>query len=159
MNRGDANVHLRFPLRASTWRKSALRGRRTSPFISTEAEEGNRFIKLHQDGGSSGRPLPRPASKLPRTVLSATNAAESPTALITKQEMRSWHLLQLEPIALHQPDAFTAPATLEPDGSHLASTPYHLAGQNGYVDGTFSNEIADRTYAQVPVACRNSLKM
>jgi predicted ATPase len=108
INRGEAHLHLLFPLKVSTWRDSVLMGRRTSPFISTEVkEDGGRFIKLHQDGGSSGRPLSRPAEKLPRTVLSSTNAAESPTALIAKQEMRSWRLLQLEPSALRKPDKYT----------------------------------------------------
>jgi len=149
INRGEAPVHLRFPHKASTWRKSALIGKRNSPFISTEEEDGNYFIKLHQDGGSSGRPLSRPAAKLPRTVISATNAAESPTALIAKQEMRSWRLLQLEPTALRQPDAFTAPTTLEPNGSHLAATLYYLSRQNANFNGKSTDEVADQIYAEV----------
>lgn len=149
INRGEANVRLQFPLKASTWRRSALIGRRTSPFISTKEEDGIYSIKLHQDGGSSGKPLSLLAKKLPRTVLSATNAAESPTALIARQEMRSWQLLQLEPTALRQPDAFTAPTTLEPDGSHLASTLYYLARQNGNASDQSLNETADRIYAQI----------
>ncbi|MDT4953390.1 MAG: hypothetical protein QOJ02_1528, partial [Acidobacteriota bacterium] len=72
---GDASKHLLFPHKASSWRKSAVRGERRVPFfISTEGEGANRVIKLHQDGGSSGRPLPRSAVNLPRTVLSVTNA-------------------------------------------------------------------------------------
>lgn len=149
INRGEANIHLMFPHKASTWRKSALTGRRTSSFISTEEEEGIRFIKLHQDGGSSGRPLSRRAAKLPRTVLSATNAAESPTALVAKQEMRSWRLLQLEPTALRQPDAFTAPTTLESNGSHLAATLYYLARHNTQKNGSSSQEASEQIYAQV----------
>lgn len=149
INRGEANKHLLFPHIANTWRKTALIGRRTSPFISTGEEDGSLLIKLHQDGGSSGRPISRPASKLPRTVLSTTNAAESPTALIAKQEMRSWRLLQLEPTALRQPDAFTAPTTLEPDGSHLAATLYYLARHGAQSNGTVPDEAAEKIYAQV----------
>lgn len=148
INRGKASIHLQFPHKVSTWRKSALIGKRTSSFISTGEKDGTLVIKLHQDG-VSGNTLSRPATKLPRTVLSATNAAESPTALITKQEMRSWHLLQLEPAALRQPDAFTAPTTLEPNGSHLASTLYYLARQNEHASGQSSNEAAEQVYAQV----------
>lgn len=149
INQRDAPVHLRFPHTSNPWRKSALRGRRTSPFISTEADGDNRYIKLHQDGGSSGRALSRPAAKLPRTVLSATNAAESPTALITRQEMRSWRLLQLEPTSLRQPDAFTAPTAIEPDGSHLAATLYHLASQADRSNGGTPHEAAEQLYANV----------
>lgn len=149
INRGEANIHLRFPHRVKTWRKSALVGRRTSSFISTERDDENCYIKLHQDGGSSGRPLSRPAVKLPRTVLSATNAAENPTALITRQEMRSWRLLQLEPTSLRQPDAFTAPTALESDGSHLAATLYHLATHAYRTVNTSQEEAAEQLYAKV----------
>ncbi len=149
INRSEAAVHLKFPHKVATWRKSALTGRRTSPFISTEEEGGNLYIKLHQDGGSSGRPLSRPASKLPRTVLSATNAAESPTALVVQQEMRSWRLLQLEPTSLRQPDAFTAPTALKADGSHLAATLYYLAGHTDYPNGKRSEASDEQLYAQV----------
>lgn len=109
------------------WRNSVVSGARFVPYISTEGAGAHRVIKLHQDGGSSGRPLPRSAMNLPRTVLSATNAAESPTALLARKEMRSWRLLQLEPSSLRKPDEFTAPTTIETDGSHLAATLYHLA--------------------------------
>ncbi|HYN89242.1 MAG TPA: AAA family ATPase, partial [Ardenticatenaceae bacterium] len=80
-----------------------------------------------QDGGSSGKPRSLLAENLPRTVISASNAAESPTALLARKEMQSWRLLQLEPSALRMPDPFTAPTKLGTDGSHLAASLYHLA--------------------------------
>lgn len=125
---GDASKHLLFPHNAATWRRHAVKGRRSVPyFISTEGDGPGRIIKLHQDGGNSGRPLSRAAKNLPRTVLSAANAAESPTALMARREMQSWRLLQLEPSALREPDTFTAPTSIGSNGSHLASTLYHLA--------------------------------
>ena len=148
IKRSEANIHLLFPHKASTWRKSVLVGRRTSPYISTETEDGNRIVKLHQDG-SSGRPVSRLASSLPRTVLSATNAAESPTALITKQEMRSWQLLQLEPSSLRKPDEFTASTRLEADGSHLAATLYYLARHSNHSNHQSFDATAEQIYAQV----------
>jgi predicted ATPase len=149
INRSDASEHLLFPHKANTWRKSALQGRRTSEFISTEIDGMSRVIKLHQDGGSSGRPLSRSAVNLPRTVLSVTNAAESPTALLARREMQSWRLLQLEPSALRQPDEFTAPTKLKPDGSHLASTLYHLARFSKHTNQQSNGEVAKQVYAQV----------
>lgn len=129
INLSDGKKHLPFPHK-TTWRKSAVQGKRSSPFISTVIEEdGNRVIKLHQDGGSRGQPLSRSAANLPRTVLSATNAAENPTALLARREMQSWRLLQLEPSSLRRPDIFTAPTQLDSDGSHLAATLYRLAKQ------------------------------
>ena len=128
----DAPRHLLFPHSAKDWRKSVVTGRRTAQyFISTEGEGEGRVIKLHQDGGSSGRPLRRPAANLPRTVLSVANAAESPTVLVARREMESWRLVQLEPSAMRQPDAFVSPTHLGADGRHLAATLYHLARNSG----------------------------
>ena len=126
INRSDATRHLLFD-HNTKWRKSVLKGRRTSPYISTEEREnGVRTVVLHQDG-TGGRPTPRVAAALPRTVLSTAYAAESPTALLARREMQSWRLLQLEPSALRKPDEFTTPPRLGPDGAHLAATLYHLA--------------------------------
>ena len=124
----DAARHLPFPHSAKDWRKSVVQGqRRARYFISTEGEGHNRAIKLHQDGGSSGRPLSRPAANLPRTVLSAANATESPTVLTARREMEAWQLVQLEPGAMRQPDEFVSPTHMGTDGRHLAATLYRLA--------------------------------
>jgi predicted ATPase len=127
INLGEAYRHLPFPHRAATWRKSAVTGSRRAPyFISTEREGGDRLVTLHQDGGG-GRPWSVPAQSLPRTVLSAANAAESPTALAARREMQSWRLLRLEPSSLREPDDFRAPTSLGADGAHLAATLHYLA--------------------------------
>lgn len=150
INRGEATKHLLFPNKSSTWRKTAITGERRVPyFISTEGEGNNRNIKLHQDGGSSGRPLARSAVNLPRTVLSVTNAAESPTALIARREMQSWRLLQLEPSSLRQPDQFTASTKLEADGAHLASTLYHLARLERYGYSQQNEGVDNRIYCEI----------
>jgi predicted ATPase len=123
----DASKHLLFPHSHSDWRKFVVKGRRSgSPFISTSRKSGEPVIQLHQDGGG-GKPFPRKAVDLPRTVLSVTNAAESPTALLARREMQSWRLLQLEPSALRKPDEFSAPTKLGSNGSHLAATLYRMA--------------------------------
>jgi predicted ATPase len=150
INRGDASKHLLFPNRPATWRKTAIIGERRVPyFISTEDEDSNKIIKLHQDGGSSGRPLARSAINLPRTVLSVTNAAESPTALMARREMQSWRLLQLEPSSLRQPDEFIAPTKLETDGSHLAATLYHLARLKRHENGQLNDEEDNQVYYEI----------
>ena len=148
----DAWKHLLFTHSAKHWRESVVDGRRTNaPFISTKAEGENRIINLHQDGGSSGRPLPRPAANLPRTVLSVSNAAESPTVLVARREMESWRMLQLEPAALRRPDEFASPTRLGTDGSHLAATLYRLARDAGKGEGNGWGEEAKitQTYCQV----------
>ncbi len=148
----DALKHLLFPHSAKHWRESVVDGRRTNaPFISTKIEGENRIINLHQDGGSSGRPLPRPAANLPRTVLSVANAAESPTVLVARREMEAWRMLQLEPAALRRPDEFSSSTRLGTDGSHLAATLYRLARDAGKGEGNGLVEEAKiiQTYSQI----------
>ena len=148
---GEAGKHLLFPHKVKDWRRKAVHGQRRVPyFISTEGEGAHRVIKLHQDGGSSGRPLSRPAANLPRTVLSAANAAESPTAVVARREMESWRMLQLEPSALRRPDEFASPTQLGADGSHLPATLYRLArGAGGNGDGSARETRTARIYAQI----------
>jgi predicted ATPase len=127
---GDARGHLPFP-HSPAWRRSVVQGRRTSPFISTEVRDGVTYIKLHQDLGKDykggGRPRYHVAEKLPRTVLSNVNAAESSTAVLARREMQSWRLLQLEPSALRSPDFFTVPRSIATNGAHMPATLARLA--------------------------------
>src|SRR5437016_3558594 len=124
---GEAARHLPFgPSRA--WRNRVVTNKRRTPkYISTEGIGVDRVINVHQDGGSSGKPQKLRATNLPRTVLSAANSAESPTATLVKREMQSWRLLQLEPSSLREPDNFTAPVELASDGAHLPAALFHLA--------------------------------
>ena len=141
---GEAARHLPFnPSRA--WRSRFVKNQRRTPkYISTGEEGADRVIKLHQDGGSSGKPQKLRAANLPRTVLSAANSAESPTATLVKREMQSWRLLQLEPSSLREPDNFTAPAELDSDGAHLPATLFHLANATNEADAD-----SDAVYAEV----------
>lgn len=154
INLGEASKRFLFPNKVGTWRNSAVKGRRSGgAFISTEGGGKDRKIKLHQDGGSSGRPRSILAANLPRTVLSTTNADENPTALMAKREMQSWRLLQLEPAALRKPDEISAPTKLGADGSHLAATLYHLSKmRQGVKEESIDTDMgsdAARVYAQV----------
>lgn len=128
IKRGESNKHLLFPCQEK-WKKSVLIGKRGASFISTEQSSkdspDNKIIKIHQDG-KSGRARSLSAINLPRTAISATNAAETPTATLARREMQSWKLLQLEPSSLRSPDLFTAPTKLGSDGSHLAATLYRM---------------------------------
>ena len=160
IKRGETQRHLVFKNDPKSWRRTAVTGDRRSPFISTEQDAEGPVIKIHQDGGSSGKPRSLLAANLPRTALSAANAAESPTATLARREMQSWRLLQLEPSALRQPDPFTAPAKLGEDGSHLAATLHHLArsafrreqvglDDRNDVDKSRQDKAAERVYSQV----------
>ncbi len=154
---GDAAKHFLFR-KAGSWLNSAVHGgRRSTPFISTQGEGPDRIIKVHQDSGGGKTekwrrgPGPSfPASRLPRTALSsATNAAETPTALLVRREMQSWRLLQLEPSALRKPDDIAAPRKLGPDGSHLPATLYRLTGNRQYANNVDDDQTTGQIYAEV----------
>jgi predicted ATPase len=150
INRSDARKHLPFDHHRQ-WRESVVQGKRAGgAFISTEEVGAERIVKLHQDG-KGGRTLKRQAASLPRTVLSAANAAESPTVLVAQKEMQSWQLLQLEPSALRQPDEFTTIAHLAMNGAHLPSTLYRVArsGNHAETNGNPHNEAGAHIYGQV----------
>jgi len=141
IQRGAAHQHLIFPHNAKEWRTGVITGRRAGvAFISTsKKEDGTGIIKLHQDAAGRGRAYERAAATLPRTVLSSSTAAESPTALCARREMQSWRLLQLEPTALRQPDEFSAVTHLESNGRHLVANLARLT----------TKEDPDRIYAQL----------
>ena len=136
---GDKAKHLGFPNNPA-WRKSVAVGERKSPYIATADGQ----ITIHNDGGSRGKPRSLLAASLPRTALSAANAAESPTATLARREMQSWRLLQLEPSALRRPDSFSSPAQLGSDGSHLASCLYHLGQSKAADAGSVYAQVANR---------------
>ena len=142
----DASEHILFPVKKE-WRESVLIGRRTSDFISTEPQDGQAIVRMHQDGRQGGL-LTRPASMLPRTMLSTVQTGEYPTALLVRREMQSWRLLQLEGSALRRPDEFTASPRMGSDGSHMAATLHQLARKPS---GNGNNEEAKSgaVYAQV----------
>ncbi len=129
VNRSEAKARIGFSHKKA-WRDSVVKGRRTSPYISTERKDDAAVISLHADSAGElggGRPRRVPAHGLPRTMLSSVNnAAEHRTLVLARQEMCSWTQLQLEPSALRSPDEFTAPRTVNPRGQHLPATLYGL---------------------------------
>jgi predicted ATPase len=129
INKGEAIKHLLFP-HTVAWRNSVIEGRRTDPLISTATNSNGEIeIRLHQDAGGrgGGRPTPRPARTLPRTLIHLANAAEYKTAVLARNEMRSWALFQLEPTALREADDLKTLGYLTTKGGHLPATLYRLA--------------------------------
>jgi predicted ATPase len=127
LNKTSAKKNLSFR-HTKAWRDSVVKGRRTSPYISTNL---GGIVSLHADakhGHGGGRPRKIPAARLPRTMLSSVNnAVEHRTLVLAKQEMMSWFELHLEPSCLRSPDPFTAPRTVSPIGANLPATLYSLA--------------------------------
>lgn len=119
------------------FRESVISNERRAPYISTEQEDGKSIIKLHQDGGSSGKPVRVPAEGSPKTLVGGNNTSDYPTVLAARREMQSWTLLQLEPSALRQPDPFSAEPRVAANGAHLAATLQRLDAE-----ATISNQLA-----------------
>ncbi|HSN99331.1 MAG TPA: AAA family ATPase [Candidatus Nanopelagicales bacterium] len=140
-----------------TFRDSLSLKSRRAPFISTSLpDEGPVQIRVHNDSGGEekypggGKPRSFLASRLPRTVLSTANAAESPTALLARREMQSWRLLQLEPSAMRAPDGYQSPARVDSHGAHLPATLARLTGVNrGRTGGTADEEAAAGVQARI----------
>jgi predicted ATPase len=157
ITQGDAKKNLPFP-HHKDWRSSVVSGRRSGgDFISTQMGEDPLIIQIHQDIGRGGHPNRRGGGRpnrllartLPRTALSAANAAESPTALLAKREMQSWHRLQLEPSRLRMPDSFTASTMLSSDGSHLAANLYELAKSARLFPLSGAEDHSARVYTEI----------
>ena len=148
---GEAHEHLPFPQKVAAWRKTAVKSKRWAPyFISTDKTNG--VIKLHQDGGGHGSPRSLSAVTLPRTVLSGTNAAENPTAVVARREMQSWRLLQLEPSTLRESDDYQATNILGSNGAHLAATLYYLAESGRkQQDSAVPNMNREQVYGQIAI--------
>lgn len=116
---------------AKAFINSAIKNRRRGVgFISTETENDNTTIRLHQEGGlGGGRPFLVPAVKSDRTVVGGITTNDYPTVLAARREMQGWVLLQLEPSALRQPDAFSADSHLTSNGAHMAATLLRLGAE------------------------------
>jgi predicted ATPase len=133
ITKGDAKDRLGFE-HSDEWRASVLSpSARREPLISTERpkDDGEPLIRLHADSTrveEEFKPSEFEAQRLPRTVLSsAQNASESRTAVLLRQEMRQWRLLQLEPSALRKADDYESPTRISPTGDHVPATLFELA--------------------------------
>lgn len=131
INRKDAPKKLRFPHSVKDWRDHVVVGRRSgTDFISTEDRNGERLVKIHQDGGSRGQPKVAAAARAPATVVSTITQADDPTILAARREMQSWRRLALEPSAMRASDGYNDPQTMLPNGRYLAATLYRVAHED-----------------------------
>lgn len=128
-----ARKRLGFP-HSRLFRESVIANARRAPYISTEPEDGRITVKLHQDGGSAGRPFKVPAISSPKTIVGGNNTNDYPTVLAARREMQSWTLLQLEPSALRQSDTFSADPRVAANGAHLPATLLRLKANSEIAD-------------------------
>jgi len=116
--------------------------RRGADYISTDtADDDQKEILVHQDGGSRGQPKRAPAESAPRTVVGTTNTSSTPTVLAARREMQNWRRLALEPSAMRRVDRLYTDPHITSDGGHLAATLHRLAEE--------SKGDRDRVFARV----------
>lgn len=140
----NAAKHLPFP-HSVAFRQSVVRGRRSSPLVSTDAAG---IVSLHADspaGKGGGRPNRIPASTMPRTMLSTVNnAAEHRTLVLARREIASWMQLALEPSALRRPDDLASPRHVDANGAHLPATLFRLGQEEDRVRIGFAQDLYQR---------------
>jgi len=118
---------------------------RTTPFISTDRENGEAAVYLHQDGRSGRvakwKSKATVAEKAERTVLSGALNTEFPHAFAAGEEMRSWKRMHLNPEVLRASSSMVSPQKLGADGSFLPSTLARLKAE-----GVLEDISADLNY-------------
>ena len=120
--------------------ESSIKGRRTTPLISTSHEEDEPIIRVHQEK-HGGRRLVAPKSS--RTVVGGVASSDYPTVLAAHREMQSWQTLLLEPSAMRAPSQYQDDQAIDSRGGNLPATIFRL--QKGEtLRGTVCAELANR---------------
>lgn len=147
INISAATKRLQFPHSAGDFRKAVLYGKRKAPYISTQYDDGQAIVAVHQDGGSRGQAKKSPAARAPATIVSTVTSTDDPTILAARREMQSWRRLALEPSALRTADRFVDPQVMDVNGRHLAATLDRVANRQGVepsaVYARITNRLAD----------------
>jgi predicted ATPase len=111
------------------WRPKVTTGKRGTPYISTDPK--NDAITLSQDGKQGGK---KTANVAGQTVLSGVNSVDFPHVFATKEEMRSWKFLQLNPVDLREPTRQETNASdiITHTGKNLAAALYRIKQDDEY---------------------------
>lgn len=108
------------------FREAHLRYSRRAPFLDTEMDGAQLGFKIHQDG-TAGRTRPGQAAEA--TVLSSITTADFPHLFALREELRSWRLLQLDPVGLRRPAPIHSDDALLADGSNLAAVLFRIKNE------------------------------
>jgi len=84
---------------------------------------------------------PSRADEVEQTVLSGVANTEFPHAFAMREEMRSWKLLQLNPVKLRKPSPILAKDFIGADGSNLPAALARMKAEASYVIKDISREI------------------
>jgi predicted ATPase len=142
INLEEARRNLGFPAR-KVFKESAVRGRRSTRFISTEKSDTGSHIRVHQEK-HGGRTVLAPKSS--RTIVGGTVSSDFPTILAVHREMESWRTLLLEPSAMRSVAAYSDPRFIDPRGAYLPSAIERLRkaeSREGQVYASLANRLAE----------------
>lgn len=151
INKGEAHRHLAFDYDARRFRDSIVVNERTGgPFLSTEVRDGAAVVYMHGDGGSRGKPQPRPAAKAGRTVLSTVTTTDYPTILAGSSDLPLARLIeegfagQQCNVRLTSPDYERLPERVRVDVRSKVAAGMDLMGADGRIDVVVVHRDADR---------------
>ncbi|MCC7372962.1 MAG: AAA family ATPase [Chloroflexi bacterium] len=136
---------------APIWRQSAIRSATQSSrtFISYRHGQRTSIIQgTRVTNGATNEAGISVTSALPRTVLSSGAASLEPILALTRQELRSWRVIQMDPSAMRMPDSLESPPILGSDGAHLAAALYRVA-HTPPTDGRDPEEAEAAVYTSV----------
>lgn len=114
------------------WRPRVDTGKRGIPYIQTEIENGIPTVLVPQDG-TTGNKRRFPLTNATRSILSSFDTIDFPHVLATKEEMKSWKFLQLNPQDLSKPtNKSTGEDTISESGQNLAGALYRIKKVDEY---------------------------
>ena len=115
----------------SLWKTKRAGGSKV-PFIETIQQNERTTIKIRQDGRQGGKATL--ANAVSQTVLGGISSVDFPHAFATKEEMRSWMFLQLNPEDLREPTRqdIGLRDTITPGGKNLAAVLYRIKQTDPY---------------------------
>jgi predicted ATPase len=125
----EAKERLRFPYTQEFFDAVIHhQGGRAITFITTRETETNEHeIIVHPNGTGSVLPQIVPATKMPRTIISASGTWTSPIILAARRQMESWRLLAMEPTAMRRANTLQADPYLTAQGGNVHATLYRMA--------------------------------
>lgn len=103
------------------WRPKVKSGKRGVAYIDTDTDR----INLRQDG-KGGIKKEYPLNNINQAIISIVNSVDFPHALATKEEIKNWKFLQLNPEELRKPSSYLAKDNLTHTGQNLAATIHRI---------------------------------
>ncbi len=122
------------------WKTLKLGGSK-EPFIRTDKSRDTIAIQIRQDGNSLGKQFP--IKVLKQTVLGGISSIDYPHAYATREEIRNWKFLQLNPADLREPTRQDAGLkdTISHSGKNLPAALFRIKQTDPYTIKEISRKL------------------